>query len=349
MGFIDAKRRRSGRYVWPVTAAGLLICFGPAESTAHLPTVHAEHAPAGPTTATELDTSLRPRQAADAPERADVPSGFHVKGQPARLSVQALPVLPGEKVSLSAPPNAPSLRYGAGRAQPTGPGRWQWTAPQAPGIYALELSAGTDTVTVTALVMHPASEVRDGLLNGYRIGRYLSRPLRGDPAYVPPRGFIEVRATDHEVLVSPHFTLGQFVCKEKGEPRYVALSVPLLVKLEALSDRLAGMGYARRSLKVMSGFRTPAYNREIGNTTVYSRHLWGDAADVYVDADGDGRMDDLDGDGTSGVGDARVLYRVAESVASKPGVRPGGLGLYGSTAAHGPFVHVDARGREARW
>ena len=28
---------------------------------------------------------------------------------------------------------------------------------------------------------------------------------------------------------------------------------------------------------------------------------------------------------------------------------PGGLGDYGATAAHGPFVHVDVRGRLARW
>ena len=27
----------------------------------------------------------------------------------------------------------------------------------------------------------------------------------------------------------------------------------------------------------------------------------------------------------------------------------GGLGAYGSTAAHGPFVHVDTRGHRARW
>ena len=103
------------------------------------------------------------------------------------------------------------------------------------------------------------------------------------------------------------------------------------------------------SLAVMSGFRTPAYNAAVGNTTVYSRHLWGDAADVYVDADGNGDMDDLNGDGRSDIQDARVLASwIEEAVASSP-VRSGGLAAYRRTAAHGPFVHVDARGVRARW
>ena len=47
----------------------------------------------------------------------------------------------------------------------------------------------------------------------------------------------------------------------------------------------------------MSGYRTPFYNRSIGNQTRFSRHVYGDAADIYADDDGDGKMDDLDGDG----------------------------------------------------
>jgi uncharacterized protein YcbK (DUF882 family) len=31
------------------------------------------------------------------------------------------------------------------------------------------------------------------------------------------------------------------------------------------------------------------------------------------------------------------------------GPRIGGLGIYGSTSAHGPFIHVDVRGTRARW
>ncbi|MCG6988905.1 MAG: hypothetical protein LJF06_12095 [Gemmatimonadetes bacterium] len=99
----------------------------------------------------------------------------------------------------------------------------------------------------------------------------------------------------------------------------------------------------------MSGFRTPAYNAAIGNQTVYSRHLWGDAAAVYVDADGNGVMDDLNGDGRSDVQDARVLAGWIDQAVRKVPLVPGGLAAYRRTAAHGPFVHVDARGFRARW
>jgi len=99
----------------------------------------------------------------------------------------------------------------------------------------------------------------------------------------------------------------------------------------------------------MSGFRTPAYNAAIGNHTVYSRHLWGDAADIYVDADGDGVMDDLNGDGRSDVQDARVLAGWIDRAVRRVPLIPGGLAAYRRTAAHGPFVHVDARGFRVRW
>lgn len=352
-------RRRPDRMLARVALLGAVAGLGVSEPAFHpRPAGSAEAleapgssvvTPADLGASPSADPSLHPWRAEDAPVRAGVPSGFRLAGEPARFRVQALSVLPGETVSFAVPPTTPSFRYGAGSAKATRPGRWRWTAPRTPGIYALKLSAGPDTVVLNALVLHPASEVHEGFLAGYRVGRYRTRPLRGDPAYLPPRGFVEVRRADRDVLVSPHFTLGQFLCRQEGEPRFVALSSPLLIKLEALSDRLAELGYGRESLTVMSGFRTPAYNRAIGNNTDYSRHLWGDAADVYIDADGDGRMDDLDGDGTSGIGDARVLYRVAESLDGLPGVRPGGLGMYGAAVAHGPFVHVDARGRKARW
>jgi len=99
-----------------------------------------------------------------------------------------------------------------------------------------------------------------------------------------------------------------------------------------------------------AGFRTPAYNRAIGNATVYSRHLWGDAADIFVDRDGDGEMDDPNGDGRSSVADARALSALVERVeAGDAALRPGGMGVYRRNATHGPFVHVDARGYRARW
>ena len=70
----------------------------------------------------------------------------------------------------------------------------------------------------------------------------------------------------------------------------------------------------------MSGFRTPQYNVAGGNTggrAGLSRHMYGDAADVFIDNDGDGVMDDLNRDGRSSIEDARVI---------QPGGRPRGGG-----------------------
>ena len=125
----------------------------------------------------------------------------------------------------------------------------------------------------------------------------------------------------------------------------------LLLKLERLLRAVNEAGVRAPTFAVLSGFRTPAYNKAIGNTTSYSRHLYGDAADVFVDADGDGRMDDLDGDGAVTRADAEWLAGVVEGLADQPWYAPlvGGLGIYGATPGHGPFVHVDTRGEPVRW
>jgi len=188
------------------------------------------------------------------------------------------------------------------------------------------------------------------VLNNYEIGAYRPRGTRSD-RYEPPAGFVEVSGTNVDILVSPHFALGQFLCKQPGDPRYLALTEPLVDKLESILDGVRAAGYSVSTLTVMSGFRTPAYNRAIGNSTFFSRHLWGDAADIYIDENGDGVMDDLNGDGLSDFKDAGVLFDIVESVVhgSRSGVEPGGLKTYRSNAVHGPFVHVDARGERARW
>ena len=201
---------------------------------------------------------------------------------------------------------------------------------------------------MNVFVQVPRSAMDGASLNGYRIGGYRVTATRPHP-----RGFIEARPEDEDILVSPHFTLGQFLCKQPGSPRYAVLSVPLVVKLEVLLARVVAAGHDVGTLHVMSGYRTPWYNRQIGNTTSLSHHLYGEAADVFVDADGDGQMDDLNGDGVRDVRDARMLARMVEEVegARRAGLRvlDGGLKAYRRNQVRGPFVHVDVRGRAARW
>jgi uncharacterized protein YcbK (DUF882 family) len=154
--------------------------------------------------------------------------------------------------------------------------------------------------------------------------------------------------------VSEHFTLGQFVTKDQFDvwPKYVVLDRRLLDKLELTIEELARRGHAVAGLFVMSGFRTPEYNESGGETSgrsTVSRHLYGDAADVYPDDRGRGRMDDLNHDGRVDLKDARVLASAAEAVEQMHPDLVGGIGVYPATAEHGPFVHIDARGKRARW
>jgi hypothetical protein len=259
--------------------------------------------------------------------------------------VLAITAVPGERIELEIAhpgegegPADFRLRTEDGTVPAAAPGRWIWTAPAEPGPVPIRVEAPDrgDAILLNVLVLHPFDEIENGVLDGYRIGEYRTGPGREEP----PAGFIRASADVLDLRVAPGFTLGQFLSHQPGNPRYLALSEPLLLKLEALLEEVRAEGVEVETLQVMSAFRTPHYNRAIGNTTDGSRHLWGDAADVYLDLDG-----------WMGEADARRLLRIAERVERRgeEHVRPGGLSLYRANAVRGPFVHVDARGVPARW
>ncbi len=272
--------------------------------------------------------------------------------------VNSIFLMPGSKLDLAivdAPAGANFvLETENSRIPPTGKRKWQWQAPEQKGLTVLRLHDPESGLAMTfqAFVMVPRASIQNGSLNGYRIGEYPSKPLRGLTIYLPPPGFVEVTRENENTWVSPHFQLKQFVCKQKSDyPRYLVLRERLLLKLEFLLEKVNQQGIACNSFTIMSGFRTPYYNRAIGNVQ-YSRHVWGGAADIFVDeTPRDGIMDDLNGDGVVNREDASWLHRLVESLYKKPDYESfiGGLGLYGANAAHGPFVHVDARGFRARW
>ena len=188
------------------------------------------------------------------------------------------------------------------------------------------------------------------VFHGYRIGDYQTVPLRQDPAYERPKGLFRVTDENQDTWISPHFQLKQFVCKQVADgDRFLLVGPRLLLKLEAVVEELNQRGIEANTLFIMSGYRTPFYNRSIGNQTRYSRHVYGDAADVFVDMDRNGRMDDLDGDGRTTRADATFLANVVEGMTAESWYRPliGGLGIYGPAPHRGPFVHVDTRGSKS--
>jgi hypothetical protein len=268
-------------------------------------------------------------------------------------------VMPGAALivnTVGGPPGDYAAVTSTGTLVQQGTHQWRWTAPDRPGSYQItfEGPGKNDAIALHTFVMVPATEVKDGLLHGYRIGAYPVTPLKGNPIYLPPAGFVEVTPENQDIRLSPHFTLKQFLCKEdttKTFPKYVLFKERLPLKLEAILERVNQLGFAVDTLHVMSAFRTPYYNHLIGDVQ-YSMHQWGSAADIYVDPEKKDRMADLNHDGRIDIQDSKSLYDEIErllAVKTFAARFQGGLGFYPATAAHPPFVHVDVRGSAARW
>lgn len=289
-------------------------------------------------------------------ERPRAPFSLKFKDEVSPYSLMSTFVLPGEQIEVEAvftdQPTQLEAAVEVGELVTLGPDRWRWTAPQESGVHCLAVrEVGSQQSTcLNVFVMVPYQGEEE--VNGYRIGHYQRTPLKGQPAYAMPRGLIEVTRTNLGTWVSPHFRLAQFVGKQESDyPKYLVLSTRLLLKLETVLEELRERGIQADTLFVMSGYRTPFYNAAIGNRTKYSRHSYGDAADVFVDRDDNGRMDDITGDGKADLRDALLIYGMVEELAKDTWFQPfeGGLGIYPPNPRFGPMVHMDTRGEKTRW
>ncbi|MCC7001141.1 MAG: DUF882 domain-containing protein [Gemmatimonadaceae bacterium] len=225
-------------------------------------------------------------------------------------------------------------------------------ALSSPGIHRVMDPVSKEPFSFASLV--PFTEKQDGKVGVYRVGRWPAEVRRPrSEAYRLPAGFIEVTEENQHTQVSTHFTLGQFLTKDQRDvwPKMLLLDERLVDKLELIIVELRLAGHKAPGLNVLSGFRTPQYNARGKNSgrATDSRHQYGDAADVFVDADGNGKMDDLNGDKRIDTKDALAFVRIVEKVEQKYPSLVGGVGLYRAVPGHGPFVHVDARGERIRW
>jgi len=273
-------------------------------------------------------------------------------------------LLPGEEIQIEIIPANKENEYqwsnSGGRLTEVSANKYKWSAPKEPGLYPLTISQisnvpdsnPTDSTRLNGFVLVPFNRLKKGVLNGYRIGRYPPKPYRGLPAYLPPKGFVEVTRENQAVRVSDHFRLQDFLCKQKSSyPKYLVLREELLMTLEKLLEAINREGCRCSQLMIMSGYRTPHYNRMIGNVR-YSRHIYGDGADFFIDENPrDGVMDDLNRDGRIDFRDARLIYDIIRKMSDKHifNEYPGGLGYYGNTSRHCPFVHIDTRGYWVQW
>ncbi|MEJ7900684.1 MAG: D-Ala-D-Ala carboxypeptidase family metallohydrolase [Thermomicrobiales bacterium] len=217
-------------------------------------------------------------------------------------------------------------------------------APVKAGFYRLNLVRGHARRIVEGLtlaVLVPFEEKEGSMLNGYRIGTYIGERLgnRGTP-----EGFLEITARDVDLQITKHLKVSDFLSHDRQEvwPRYAAVSPRLLDKLELVIAEITRWHGATTeidlALDVRSGFRSPDHNRRIRRAARDSQHQYGDAADVALDANGDGRLTAMD---------SRMVGLAVEIVELKHPSLVGGLGLY--TGRRSSYVHIDARGKRARW
>jgi hypothetical protein len=203
----------------------------------------------------------------------------------------------------------------------------------------------------------PAGEIRGGRIGSYLIGEWPTRRTgrAAGPAYDPPRGLVQVTPQNMNLPVSRHFVLGDFLTKGQDDvwPKYVVISPRLLDKLELTIQELEAAGVTVTNVGVVSGFRTPHYNMRGGDPRgrgALSRHMYGDAADIFIDNNRNGQMDDLNGDGRVDIRDSRMIAEAAERVERRYPHLVGGIGVYPPRrGAHSGFVHIDTRGYRARW
>ena len=274
-------------------------------------------------------------------------------------AVDVILVNPGDSaltVPGSLPPSvnvALTSATGAGDTLPGG------TAPASPGAWNVVLRLGRLARMVpgmNVITLVPLSAKRNGRIGGYVLGTwpYEKGGKPKSPAYFPPRGFVQVTPQNEDLRLSDHIRLRDYLTKGQADvwPKYIAVAPRELDKIELTIREMEREGYAFR-LGVISAFRNPSYNYHGGITegrAQLSRHMYGDAMDIYDNAAGTGCMSDVNGDGRVDVNDARILARAAQRVEQRYPDLVGGIGVYAPVPGeHCGFVHIDTRGYRARW
>ena len=228
----------------------------------------------------------------------------------------------------------------------------KWT-PRVERVAAKDSAHGKAFSVVSMQSFDDKSDA--GYVGGYRMGFWPAEQGRVRNAnYENPEGFIEVTPDNQDMFVSEHFRLSDFVTHDQADvwPKYVVLREELLDKLELVINDLKEHGVKADRVRVLSGFRTPQYNQNLGEASGRaedSRHQFGDAADIYIDNNNDGRMDDLNHDGRVDMKDSRVILAAVARVEAEYPELVGGTGVYHAQGSHGPFAHIDVRGSLARW
>jgi len=287
----------------------------------------------------------------DDPNPIEPSLGLTVDGTRLPAHRLAFTVLPGDSVTLAADADsgwtADSLVWTLPQGREARGSSCGLRMPRSHGVWSLRASDGNRTETYTVIAPIESSRWRTATVNSFPVGLYGD----GNDRSALPEGFIELMPRDMERRVSTHLTLGQFLCHIEGSyPQYLVLQLELADKLEAVLAEVATRYPDACGICNISGFRTPVYNASIGNETSFSQHLYGGAADIWIESfPANGLMDDIDRNKRVDVYDGEYLVEVVRQVEARGEAVVGGASAYRWNRAHGPFVHIDVRGSSARW
>lgn len=117
------------------------------------------------------------------------------------------------------------------------------------------------------------------------------------------------------------FTLNEFSCKDGTSVpnEYMENVIELAKNLQVLRDEI------NIPIAILSGYRPPDYNKEVGGKKA-SKHMLAQAADIVTR-----------------VHTPQQLAFIIEKLIKDKKMKQGGIGIYPS------FVHYDVRGTKARW
>ncbi len=306
-----------------------------------------------------------------------VPTLFLLPEDPLVIRIQSeIPLVTGNRLNPRSDTEYWTVLFNGNPMKPETHNRFSAIVPRDPGFYPLKIisrklsnqdsgssdfSQGSEREkagpTLLVIVLHPFSRIKNGFLDQYPMGFYSAPedapekiiPKAARSCYQPPKGFIEVTDSNRELLVSQHYRLQDFICHQSSPfPQFIALSPALLLKLEWITLYLKQFAQNPEArLTILSGFRPPRYNQSVSGA-LWSRHIYGDAADIIVDlSPKDSRMDDLNLDGRLDRDDVMILFKFIEEIEMISG-SPGGLGIF-DRGKLGPSIHIDSRGFKARW
>jgi uncharacterized protein YcbK (DUF882 family) len=122
--------------------------------------------------------------------------------------------------------------------------------------------------------------------------------------------------------VTANFNMSEMEFYDTVPPQLVANAVELLKNLQVIRDECG------KSIKIISGYRSPERNKDVGGASM-SQHMFANAADIQISGMSPKQMADL-----------------VEKLIGQKMIKEGGLGIY---PREGGWIHYDTRGTKARW